>query len=562
MPMNRPSAILASAILFGLAACGGGGGGGGGSSAPPAPPPPPSPPPSGGSGPTYTPGVYEDASLFKDQCETPRTGVDIEGNPFPDEAGSLLEELLWLRSWTDETYLWRTEVPDLDPDNYTARVPYFDDLKTSAVTASGEAKDDFHFSEPTEDYLAARNSAPSPAYGASYAILAATPPRDVRIRYVEPGSPAAEIVSGQQNLIRGTRLLSVDGIDIVNAASQAAVNQINAALFPDTVGESHTFTVSDPGTSATRTVTLSAANISRQPVIRTSVIPTATGDVGYIVFNTFSPFSSEKQIADAMQTLATAGVTDLVLDLRYNGGGLLAVASQLSYMIAGNSRTSNRTFELLRFNAAAGNINPVTGEVNSPIPFYRTGLGFSLTNGASLPTLDLGRVYILSTGSTCSASEAVINGLRGIDVEVVLIGDITCGKPYGFYPQDNCGQTYYTIQFQGVNDKNFGDFADGFVPANSSFAFGVETPGCVVRDDFQNQLGDTSEALLAAALQYRSDGTCPALPPGASADPSGEKGTASAPDETLGARLELPEPDVLENNMDLSMPGDYRGRSQ
>jgi hypothetical protein len=57
--------------------------------------------------------------------------------------------------------------------------------------------------------------------------------------------------------------------------------------------------------------------------------------------------------------------------------------------------------------------------------------------------------------------------LRGIDVEVVQIGSPTCGKPYGFYPTDNCGTTYFTIQFQGVNNKGFGDFADGFIPTST-----------------------------------------------------------------------------------------------
>lgn len=550
---------MASAALFLLAGCGGGGGGGSPASSPPPPPPPP--PPGGSSGPTYTTGQYQDASIFKDQCATPRTGVDIEGNPFPDERGSLVEELFWLRSWTNETYLWNDEVPDLDPYDYNDRVAYFDLLKTDEVTASGEQKDDFHFSEPTEDFLAARNSAPRPGYGASFALLAATPPRDVRVRYVEPGSPAAEVVNGEQQLIRSSRILVVDGVDVVNDNTQAGVDTINAALFPDTVGETHTFTVQEPG-EAERTITLSAENVVRQPVIETSVISTSSGNVGYVVFNTFSPFSSEEQIADAISSLSGTGVTDLVLDLRYNGGGLLAVASQLSYMIAGNSRTNNRTFEQLRFNADAGTINPVTGDRNDPIPFYRNGLGFSLTNGTSLPTLNLGRVFILSTGSTCSASEAVINGLRGIDVEVILIGDITCGKPYGFYPTDNCGRTYYTIQFQGVNDKNFGDYADGFVPQNSSFGFGVQTPGCVVADDFTRELGDQNEALLAAALQYRADGTCPAPPAGAVA---GEKASSSAASATEAPGLELQRPldrSVLDNNRDLTMPNEYRGRSQ
>lgn len=551
--------LMASAALGLVAACGGGGGGGGnGPSAPLSPPPPPPPPPSGG-GPAYQAGVYPAASQFKDQCQTPRSGVDIEGNPFPDEQGSLAEELFWLRSWTNETYLWRTEVPDLDPYDFSDRVVYFDRLKTSEVTASGVPKDDFHFSEPTEDYLESRTSAPQAGYGANLVAFSTTPPRDFRVSYTEPGSPASDVTNGQQKLLRGSRILTIDGVDLVNANSQAAIDTLNAGLYPSAAGETHSFTVRDPdGTE--RAISLTSANVVRQPVNTTSVVDTPTGPVGYIHFTTFSPFSSEEQIVNAMRDMANANVTDLVLDLRYNGGGLLAVASQVSYMIAGQSRTSNRTFELLRFNDRAGNINPVTGNPNNPIPFYSRGQGFSLPSGTTLPSLNLNRVYILSTARTCSASEAVINGLRGIDVEVVLIGNITCGKPYGFYPTDNCGRTYYTIQFQGVNDKGFGDYADGFVPQNSNFQFGARAPGCLVQDQFVAPLGSSGDPLLAAALQYRADGTCPALPASGAASEIQPYASSEAAGPS-GLPVRRPEYDVMDNNRDLSMPGDYRGRS-
>ena len=152
--------------------------------------------------------------------------------------------------------------------------------------------------------------------------------------------------------------------------------------------------------------------------------------------------------------------------------------------------------------------NPLIGEVGAT-PFYSTGLGFSLANGTPLDSLNLGRVFILSTSRTCSASEAVINGLRGIDVEVILIGGGTCGKPYGFFPTDNCGETYFTVQFGGINDRGFGEYSDGFLPQNSGSNIGVKIPGCAVSDDFSSELGDPGEALFATALSYRENGTCP-----------------------------------------------------
>jgi hypothetical protein len=96
-----------------------------------------------------------------------------------------------------------------------------------------------------------------------------------------------------------------------------------------------------------------------------------------------------------------------------------------------------------------------------------------------------------------------------VDVEVIQIGSTTCGKPYGFYPADNCGTTYFTIQFRGVNQKGFGDYTDGFSAANQPGA-GTLVQGCSIADDFTALLGDAAEGRLAATLVYRDTQTCPA----------------------------------------------------
>ncbi len=89
------------------------------------------------------------------------------------------------------------------------------------------------------------------------------------------------------------------------------------------------------------------------------------------------------------------------------------------------------------------------------------------------------------------------------------IGSTTCGKPYGFYPTDNCGTTYFTIQFRGVNAMNFGDYTDGFSADNTPASqAGTVIPGCSIADDFEKRLGDPTEGRLAMALAYRDGQSC------------------------------------------------------
>jgi carboxyl-terminal processing protease len=132
--------------------------------------------------------------------------------------------------------------------------------------------------------------------------------------------------------------------------------------------------------------------------------------------------------------------------------------------------------------------------------------------GRTLPTLNLNRVYVITGPGTCSASESIINSLRGVNIEVYVIGSTTCGKPYGFYPTDNCGTTYFSIQFRGENAAGFGDYSDGFSPANTSGTRGTTVPGCSVADDFTHPMGDPAEARIAAALAFRASNNqvCPA----------------------------------------------------
>jgi hypothetical protein len=500
--------VLLFPLLGTLAACGGGsssGGGGGFSS-------------SGGSGGTWTPGVFLPSSQFDNMCAAPRPGT-------ADRKGTVADQNRWLRSWSNELYLWYGEITDRDPAAYSSSDAYFDLLKTTAITPSGQAKDKFHFTYLTSVWQSLSQGGVEAGYGAEFAILEGRPPRRIVVAFTDPGSPAAS------KLNRGDEVLQVDGADAVNGDTQAIVDMLNAGLFPANTGESHTLIVHDVG-GMQRTVTMTSASVTHVPVPIAKVFNAGTDPVGYIQFNDHIA-TAEQPLMDAVTTLKNAQVTDLILDLRYNGGGYLDMASEMAYMVANTTLTAGQTFEKIVFNDKNPARNPVTGETLTPTPFHTKTQGFQGSAGRALPTLNLDRVYIIIGPGTCSASESIINSLRGVNVQVYVIGSTTCGKPYGFYPTDNCGTTYFTIQFRGENAASFGDYTDGFSPANQPAPAGTSVPGCSVADDFAHGMGDENEGRIAAALAFRASNnlTCPAAsgfaPPllsKRSVDPAGGRG--------------------------------------
>ncbi len=286
------------------------------------------------------------------------------------------------------------------------------------------------------------------------------------------------------------------------------VDTLNAGLFPVSVFERHLLGILDRDTGETRTVALTSTVVTSTPVLAVEKIETDTGPVGYLLFNDHIA-TAESQLADAIQTLRDNKVTDLILDLRYNSGGYLFIASQLAYMISGLENPDETTFELLQFNDKHSLVNPVTKEINKPVPFISTGIGLSLESGVELPTLGLDRVFVITGADTCSASEAIINGLQGVGVEVLQIGLQTCGKPYGFYATDNCGTTYFSVQFQGVNAQGFGGYDFGFRPDLSNHEGNPTVlKGCPVHDNYERDLGDPNEVRLGTALLLRSENSC------------------------------------------------------
>ena len=440
-------------------------------------------------------GEYLPSKNFANICSNPRLN-----NKYQDLAGDYVDEKKWIRSWSHETYLWYNELPDIDPASIQDPIKYFDQMKTSAITSSGSAKDRFHFAVNTEESELLSETGISVGYGANAKQDMTT--GKLYVTYIEPNSPAQKA-----NISRGTEILAADGIYIGSVITDEELNNFNSALLPETARESHSFTIRKPNSIFTEKIILTSSATTEVPVYLTTTFEANDEKIGYLVLNSFNIETAELQLINAVNQLKNAQISDLILDLRYNGGGYLGISAVLGTMIAGN-KAYGEIFESMVYNDKYTQYDPIYGQLIEPFLFPETTFGFSTTAGTPLPKLNLSRVFIIATGNTASASEALINSLRGIDVEVILIGETTTGKPYGFYGTDNCGTTYYTIQFKGTNAKGYGDYTDGFIP--SAIDNGTDlVKGCLVADDLSSPLGNINEKMLSTAIHYIANGSCP-----------------------------------------------------
>jgi carboxyl-terminal processing protease len=373
----------------------------------------------------------------------------------------------FIRSHLDEVYLWPDLVQRRNAFAYDTPADYF-----TAILAQPSV-DRFSYSTHTDD-ADALEEAQALDVGIYWVNTGTTDAPLWRVARIVPDSPAATA-----GLRRGDTLYGRIRTNLYSNTDQALYYEfgylrnglfLQANLRPEAIFE-------DPV----------------GPVVQ---IRQNSSNIAYLAFESHYA-NAQDQLIEAFRQMARNATTDLVLDLRYNTGGFLYIASTLASMLTPlPTLLTQPVFVQLQPNAKQLDIYQDAVLYMSPSVQYAAAIA-RFRPGTLLPRLQIQRVYVLTTADTCSASESVINGLRGVGVTVHTMGSTTCGKPYGMSRQDNCGRAYYPVEFKGVNALGQSDFANGFAPT------------CTVADDLDHPRGDPQEAQLSAAITHMQTGICP-----------------------------------------------------
>jgi len=363
----------------------------------------------------------------------------------------------FVRDVLQSYYYWYKELPNPDVASFSSPEAYLEavryrDLDSSFSYITSKAASDAFYSE--SQFI---------GFGLAYKQTG-----DLELRLVQtfPGSPAAEA-----GMDRGDYLASVNGKAV---ADLLRTGEINTIFGPEQVGYSLEFVWRSPGGGEER-ATLTKRLVTIPTVSQTAVLDAGSSRVGYIHFRNFVQPSVEA-LNTAFTQVRDAGATELVLDLRYNGGGLVSVAQHLAGLVGGA---------------------PLVGKVfvqfthNDKQTSRNTAYNFE----AKPQALAVSRLVVIATRGSASASEAVINGLRPY-MDVKVVGETTYGKPVGQYGFDFCEKVLYPVAFLVTNAQGEADYFNG-IPAD-----------CAAADDVDHALASPQEASLAEALYVVRNGRC------------------------------------------------------
>lgn len=445
MHKPKPSVAIVTLAALLLASCGGGGsGGGGGGPVTVAPTPTPTPTPTGSCG--------------------------------------LSARQSFVKAVIDEWYLFPNDVAaNVNPASFADVQSYID-----ALVAPARAQNkDRYFTYITS--IAEENAFFNSGSSAGFGVRLSYDPSGQRVVIAESYENAPALAAG---IDRGTQIVGI-GTNAGNIRTIASIvanegtQGITDALGPSDPGVTRVLRIVEPG-GGTRDVSVTKADYDLDPIsdrYGAKVIAEGGHQYGYVNLRSFIS-SADPQLRAAFLDFRNQGITDVIVDLRYNGGGLVSTAELFGDLLGGN-RSSSDLFSQTNFRAEKSAEN--------------TRHFFTAQPESIAPT----RIAFIGTGSTASASELVINGmLPWLGTNMTLVGSNTYGKPVGQIALDKaeCDDRMRVIAFATGNAASAGDYFDGLAPkiANS----------CAAGDDLAFPLGDPREASVRAAIDFLAGNAC------------------------------------------------------
>ena len=441
---SRSTALVSLIAL--LTACGGGGGGSG-SSAPPV-------------------------------VVTPAPG------PVTTAGCSILERQNWVGSKMLEWYLFLDLLPGtLNPANYATVEEYLDALTANARAQSKDRHFTYLTSIKAEDAFYASGS--SAGYGIRLSYDTAAGRLFVTEAFEDAPALAAGIDRGTEILAIGTTVDNLRTVASIFAAEGAA--GVSNALGAAQAGVTRVLRVTTGGIQ--RDVTVTKADYAIQPVsprYGAKVLDDGGRKVGYVNLRTFIT-PADPQLRAAFDNFRAQGITQVIVDFRYNGGGLVSIAKLMGDLMGANRAGS--VFSYTTFNSQKTANNETALFTPQPQSIAPMKLAF------------------IGTGGTASASELVINAFTPyLHANSALIGSNTYGKPVGQIALDlpACDDRLRVIAFRTENANHVGDYYTGLA--------GKVEASCQAGDDLSRPLGDPAEASVKGALDFLAGRTCTPIP--------------------------------------------------
>ena len=365
---------------------------------------------------------------------------------------SVNEQNRYVYNYMKDNYLWYKDMKEVDYTKYGSVYDLFEALRVK--------KDHWSFivdKQVFDDYFSGKGYI---GYGFKFDKIN----DKYYLQVVFDNSPAKEA-----GLQRGDELVSVNGKKVATLSKEDIAN----LLGDREVGVEANFTLKRGNSDYS--VTLKKRKITVKSVMQYKIIDLGDKRVGYILFDKFIE-TSFNELNSAFKYFKDNGVDTLVIDLRYNGGGLVSVAQYFASLIRAED-DSSLLFKL--------QFNDKNRDKDMSYRFK--------ANAESLSGIN--KVYFLTTQASCSSSEALINGLKPY-MDVTIIGSKTCGKPVGMVGGEFCDKYIVPIEFQILNSQNVGGYFNGL------------SPTCQVADDVKHNLGDRDEAMLKEAIYYINNGSC------------------------------------------------------